>query len=106
MMFAFGKRRKLLWFSVVFLSTLSHGFFDAMTSGGEGVGFFVPFDNNRYFFDFRAIKVSPIGISRFFSYWGIKVLFSEIKYIIFPCFLILVVRFLPLKFKGQKNTKE
>lgn len=102
LMFSFGKNQKLLWFAVIFLSTLSHGVLDAMTSGGRGVGFFIPFDNERYFFPFREIKVSPIGVERFFSSWGVKVLFSEIKYILIPCFLILSVRFLILKIKDVK----
>jgi inner membrane protein len=67
--FFFGKSRKLIFAIVLFLSTVSHGIFDAMTSGGEGVGFLIPFDNSRYFFPFRAIKVSPIGIEKFFSEW-------------------------------------
>ena len=38
---------------------------DAMTDGGLGI--VVPqFDNTRYFYPFRPIKVSPIGLS-FFS---------------------------------------
>lgn len=65
-----------------------------MTSGGRGVGFLIPFDNNRFFFPFREIRVSPLGIEKFFSSWGLKVLFSEFKYIVLPCFFILAVRFL------------
>ena len=76
---------------VIFLSTLSHGILDAMTSGKRGIGFFVPFDNDRFFFPFREIKVSPLGIQKFFSSWGIKVLFSEIKYIFMPCLVILLI---------------
>lgn len=94
LMFTIGKRNKLLWFSVIFLSTVSHALLDAMTSGGKGVGFFIPFNNERFFFPFRGIQVSPIGISQFFSSWGLKVLFSEIKYVMLPCFLIFLVRFL------------
>ncbi|ULC59257.1 metal-dependent hydrolase [Flaviramulus sp. BrNp1-15] len=97
LMFIFGKKNKLVWFLVIFLSTLSHGILDAMTSGGKGIGFFIPFNNERFFFPFRGIKVSPIGISEFFSTWGLKVLFSEIKFIILPCFIILGVRFLAIK---------
>ena len=97
LMFIFGKKNKLIWFLVIFLSTLSHGILDAMTSGGKGIGFFIPFNNERFFFPFRGIKVSPIGISEFFSTWGLKVFFSEIKFIILPCFIILGVRFLAIK---------
>ncbi|WP_370478618.1 metal-dependent hydrolase [Tamlana flava] len=99
LMFTVGRKHKTIWFLVIFLSTLSHGLLDAMTSGGRGVGFFIPFKNERYFFPFREIKVSPLGVSRFFSSWGLKVLFSEIKYILFPCFLIFIVRFFYLKMK-------
>ncbi|MGB5420291.1 metal-dependent hydrolase [Algibacter sp.] len=97
LMLTIGKKHKFIWFWVIFLSTLSHGVFDAMTSGGEGVGFFIPFNNDRFFFPFREILVSPLGIKNFFSSWGIKVLFSEFKYIVLPCFLIFVVRFLVKK---------
>lgn len=92
LMFAFGKKNKLIWFLVIFLSIVSHGLLDAMTSGGEGVGFLIPFNNDRFFFPFREIKVSPIGIKKFFSTWGLNVLLSEIKYIILPCFIILALR--------------
>ncbi|MBP0903092.1 metal-dependent hydrolase [Mariniflexile gromovii] len=99
--FTLGKQRKLIWFSVIFLSTLSHGVLDACTSGGKGVGFFIPFDNVRYFFPFREIKVSPLGIGKFFSERGLKVIFSEFKYIMLPCFIILIVRFLVFKPKDR-----
>ena len=51
--FVFGKSRKVVFAIVLFLSTISHGILDAMTSGGEGVGFFIPFQNMRYFFSSR-----------------------------------------------------
>ncbi len=101
LMVTLGRHRKLIWFFVIFLTTLSHGILDAMTSGGKGVGFFIPFDNERFFFPFRGIKVSPIGIDKFFSEWGAKVIFSEIKYVVLPCFIILCVRFLVFKLKDR-----
>lgn len=99
LMIAIGRSNKLIWFLVIFLSTLSHGFLDAMTSGGEGVGFLIPFSNDRLFFSFREILVSPLGIDNFFSTWGIKVIFSEVKYILIPCLVILLI------FKLIKNSK-
>ena len=60
LVFIFGKSRKLIFFLVILLSTVSHGVLDAMTTGGKGIGFFIPFDNSRYFFPWRIIKVSPI----------------------------------------------
>lgn len=97
LMIVFGKQNKWVWFIVIFLSTVSHGILDAMTSGGEGVGFFIPFNNERFFFQFRGIEVSPMGIRSFFSEWGLKVLFSEFKYILIPCFLVFIVGFLTKK---------
>ncbi len=67
-----------------FVATASHGLLDAMTNGGLGVAFFAPFENSRYFFPFRPIQVSPIGISRFFSEWGVRVLISEFFWVILP----------------------
>ncbi|WP_299098949.1 metal-dependent hydrolase [uncultured Winogradskyella sp.] len=89
--FIFGKSRKLIFTIVLFLATISHGVLDAMTTGGKGVGFFIPFDNTRYFFPFRPIKVSPIGVEKFLSEWGINVILSEFKYIALPCLVVLIV---------------
>jgi inner membrane protein len=99
LMFLLGKQNKKLWFLVIFLATVSHGILDAMTTGGRGVGFFIPFDNSRFFFPFQVIKVSPLGFEKFFSDWGLQVIFSEFKFIVLPCFLILFVRFLILRVK-------
>ncbi|MGE0474239.1 MAG: metal-dependent hydrolase [Nitrospirales bacterium] len=64
--------------------TMSHGILDAMTDGGLGIAFFAPFDSARYFFPWRPITVSPIGISSFFSTWGLGVLWSELLWIGIP----------------------
>ncbi|MCK8480846.1 metal-dependent hydrolase [Psychroserpens algicola] len=95
----FGKKRKLVVMTILFLSTLSHGLLDAITTGGKGVGFFIPFDNSRFFFPLRVIKVSPIGIEKFFSEWGVNVIVSELKYIAVPCGIILTLLLLLKKSK-------
>lgn len=92
LMLIIGKKHKALWFFVIFLSTVSHGILDALTTGGRGVGFLIPFDNTRYFFPLRIIKVSPIGITNFFSKWGFQVIISELKYVFLPCFFIFGLR--------------
>ncbi|MBL4653145.1 MAG: metal-dependent hydrolase [Flavobacteriales bacterium] len=81
--------KKVFVFSYLFFATVSHGVLDAMTSGGEGVAFFAPFENSRYFFPWRGIKVSPIGISNFFSEWGLKVVKSELIWIGIPSLALL-----------------
>ena len=45
-----------------------------------GVAFFAPFNNTRFFFPWRPIEVSPIGLS-FFSTRGMAVLLSELIWI-------------------------
>jgi inner membrane protein len=75
---------RLTVFTFLFLSALSHGMLDAMTSGGLGVAFFAPFDNARYFLPWRPIRVSPISVSAFFSATGLRVLHSELQWIWLP----------------------
>lgn len=74
----------LIAFLFLFLSTLSHPVLDALTNGGLGVGFFAPFSNRRYFFAYRPIEVSPIGLGGFFSHRGFKVILSELKWVWLP----------------------
>jgi inner membrane protein len=75
-------------FFVFLIATLSHGLLDAMTNGGLGVGFFIPWSDSRYFLPFRPIEVSPIHVDRFFHQAG-KILLSEATWIGIPC-LVLV----------------
>ena len=84
-----SKTIALTHFLYFFICTASHGVFDDITTGGLGVAFFSPFDPTRYFFDFRPIQVSPIGIDRFFSVWELKVLLSELKWIWVPSALFV-----------------
>src|SRR5262245_17120635 len=57
----FLRASPLAAFSMLAASTLSHGVLDAITNGGLGVGFFIPFDLDRYFFSWRPLEVSPMG---------------------------------------------
>ncbi|MDQ3141487.1 MAG: metal-dependent hydrolase [Bacteroidota bacterium] len=70
------------WIYFYFLCTISHGIFDAMTDGGKGVGFFIPFINERYFFYFRPIPVFPLGLHNIFSEWGWRVFRQELFFFI------------------------
>ena len=87
-------RKALVYFFYFFLCTASHGFLDALTSGGKGIAFFSPWDNTRYFLPWRPIKVSPIGIENFFGEWGKQVLLSEFNWIGVPCLGIIVLALL------------
>ena len=94
----FSCRTYRYWSLAVYFSliTLSHGVLDALTDGGLGIAFFAPFDGTRYFFAWRPIAVSPIGVRQFFSHWGLSVLLTEGIWIGIPVCLwlgiLLVVR--------------
>ncbi|WP_028888163.1 metal-dependent hydrolase [Tenacibaculum ovolyticum] len=87
----------ILYFTVC---TASHAVLDALTTGGLGVAFFSPFDTTRYFFPWRPIKVSPIGVARFFSERGIKVVLSELIWIGIPSIFYI---FITMYFKRSKK---
>lgn len=89
----------IFFFSVC---TVSHTVLDAMTTGGHGVAFFAPFDNTRYFFPWRPIKVSPLGIANFFTERGLKVIKSELLWIGIPGTLYMVIMFLYRKIRSSK----
>jgi inner membrane protein len=80
---AFDGERQRLWLCF-FLATASHGLLDAMTSGGGGIAFFAPFVNERFFFPWRPLLVSPMSIRRFFSARGVAILASEVVWVWLP----------------------
>jgi len=84
-----GLGRFSMWI-YFFLATASHGFLDAMTDGGLGVSFFAPFDNHRYFLPWAPIRVSPIGVGRFFTDRGFAVLQSELVWVWLPSALLAI----------------
>jgi inner membrane protein len=80
------------WLLVIyfFVVTASHALLDALTNGGLGVAFFAPFSGERYFFPWRPIEVSPIGLGSFLSSRGAMVILNEMKWIWAPSALIVV----------------
>jgi len=84
-----GMRFRLFLFFAV--ATISHGILDAMTTGGEGVGFFIPFDAHRYFLPLRPIPVSPIGVKGFLSPRGWVIFRSELLWVWLPCLATAVM---------------
>jgi inner membrane protein len=90
----FSKAWWVLWVCF-FLATASHGFLDAFTNGGQGVAFFWPFDNTRYFFTWRPISVSPLSVHRFFDGRAFTILKNEFIWIWLPTIgLYLASKFL------------
>jgi inner membrane protein len=78
-------------FLIVFLACASHGFLDAFTDAGLGVGFFVPFSEARYFFPWRPILTSPLTVGRFFNGEGFAILRNEAVWVWVPTGLVLVL---------------
>ncbi|MCC7245514.1 MAG: metal-dependent hydrolase [Saprospiraceae bacterium] len=91
--------QRIIWWCI--LATASHPLLDMMTDGGRGCALWWPFDASRIFLPWRPIAVSPLGISDFFTPWGLEVLYSEVLYIGFPALAIIVlfrmIRLNPIK---------
>lgn len=90
-------RMRFRIFLFLFIATVSHGILDAMTTGGKGVGFFIPFTDERYFFSLRPILVSPLTVKGFFTERGWKIFQSELVWVWSPAALVALVIFLVRK---------
>ena len=62
----------------------SHGFLDAFTDGGLGIGFFIPFSSARYFFPWRPLATSPLSVSAFLGGPALRILGNELLWIGLP----------------------
>ncbi len=78
------------FFLYFFILAASHGLLDALTNGGRGIALLSPFTNNRYFFPWTPIEVSPLGITGFLSMRGLTVLKSEMLWIWVPTIFIVI----------------
>jgi inner membrane protein len=95
----FSKR----WWRLVFyffMVTASHGLLDAFTNGGNGIALLSPITNDRYFFPWTPIEVSPLGIKALFSKRGLEVLISELLWVWAP---ILLLFLLSIKMRNQEK---
>ena len=73
------------WLGVyLFCCAASHGVLDAMTNGGRGVGFFMPFENGRHFLPWTPVWVSPLGVENFFTPYGADVFVTELLWVWLP----------------------
>jgi inner membrane protein len=85
------RRRRAALFVYFFLVTVSHALLDMLTDGGLGVALLSPLGDERYFFPFRPVEVSPIGVGRFFSEWGLRVIKSELLWVWSPTALVVLL---------------
>lgn len=84
------------------LATLSHSLLDMLTDGGLGVALFAPFSNERFFFPWRPIEVSPIGLD-FFGSRGAEVIASEIIWIWCPALIIFILTTVVRQIRKKSN---
>jgi inner membrane protein len=82
----------------LFLATISHSLLDALTDGGSGVALLAPFDNRRFFFPVRPIRVSNFGVLWLFSRRGAVVLWSEIRWVWLPAAALAALALLAYRF--------
>jgi inner membrane protein len=103
---AFARERRGAVFAYLFLCAVSHGLLDACTDGGLGVAFFAPFDDTRYFFPWRPITVSPIGLHRFLDGSAANVLLSELQWVVLPSALIGLIGVLAARRASRAAQRE
>lgn len=97
-----GMRVRIFMF--LFISALSHGLLDAMTTGGLGVGFFIPFSGERYFLPLRPIRVSPLSVGGFFTQRGLQIFLSELYAVWLPCAVFALTVRLIRRQSGRDET--
>lgn len=95
----FLSKKGIILIFFFFLCTTSHSVLDAMTSGGYGIAFLSPFNDTRYFFPWRPIKVSPLGVANFFTQRGLKVIYSELIWIGIPGITYIILTSIIKTFK-------
>ncbi|MFZ6744354.1 metal-dependent hydrolase [Undibacterium sp. JH2W] len=91
------------WLFIAF-AIISHGLLDALTTGGQGVEFFWPLTEERYFFPWQFIQVSPIGVNRFLTERGWRVIQSELLTVWLPCALLLLSAKLAAYFSSPRKS--
>ncbi len=83
------------------LLTASHGILDALTNGGYGIALLSPFTNERFFFPWTPIQVSPIGVKAFLTRRGLAVLKSEFLWVWLPFFPLVLVLAVAKRFRKR-----
>jgi inner membrane protein len=79
--FAGGAKAWITLGAVWTCAAVTHPLLDMLTDGGSGVMLFFPFTTGRLFFPWRPIRVSPLGIARFFDR-AAEILLSELPFCI------------------------
>jgi len=99
------RRKDRSWplFAYFVLAAASHGLLDGLTSGGQGIAFFAPFDHARHFLPWRPIRVSPLGVSSALSGRFLAVLASEARWILAPGLLFAALALALRRIRGPRG---
>lgn len=81
-------RQGLAAASLLALAAASHGVLDAFTDAGRGVGFLIPLSDARFFFPWRPLTTSPIGVDAFFRGEALPILWNEVRWVWLPVLLV------------------
>jgi inner membrane protein len=85
--------RRSPWLGALWAAAaITHPLLDMLTDGGSGVLLLWPFSAERLFFPWRPIRVSPLGVARFFDRAG-EILASEAPFDAVAVALGLFIRF-------------
>jgi inner membrane protein len=79
-------------------AAITHPLLDMLTDGGSGVMLLFPANTERFFFPWRPIRVSPLGIARFFTRAG-EILLSELPF----CAAALAIGYTGLKLRRRSS---
>lgn len=96
-------RMHLRVWGFLLLCALSHGLLDAFTNGGLGIGLLLPFSEERFFFAFRPIQVSPLSLRRFLSGQGGSVLQNELLVVWLPALVLFIVLYGFFKYRSGRH---
>ena len=97
--------------AVTFVSVVSHGILDAATDAGLGIGFFIPFDNERYFLPFRPLETSAVDPRVFLAHpsRALDILTNELAWVGLPLLGFTLIfqgfRFVSNVFSGKTSAK-
>ena len=100
-----GRRspRAAAWLGLLWAAcAITHPLLDALTDGGSGVMLLFPFSEDRLFFPWRPIHVSPLGILRFFSRAG-YILRSEMPFCLVAAAIGTAGRWLTHVARGRRR---
>jgi inner membrane protein len=87
----------------VLVATASHGLLDMLTNSDLGIALLWPLAERRFFFPVQPIEVSPLGLRRFLSPWGLAVVLSELRWVWLPLAVMALAVFVARRSDGWRG---